>query len=343
MSGNWEISDLRSAENLWTDFIRAMPNSVIFHHPAWINLLAECYHLNPFLLLSKDAQGKIEAGIPFIETIGLFNKKKWVSLPFTDHCEPLSISNDSLTNLSNALRDLSSLGKEIELRWNFADEFPFPKFSQYYYHQLLLDNDERNIEKRIDPKDFRQVRVAYKRGITIDTGTSIEHVKSFYNLHVDTRHRKGVPVQPWHFFELLQKTILDPGFGFVVLAYKQKACMGAAIFLNWNRSMIYKYSALADAGRQLLAMDPILWTAIRWGCQNGYQILDMGRTDMQDVGLRRFKERWGAERTMLSYSSSQPHISNRGEKVLPILQTIIKISPTCLCRVIGETLYGYFG
>ena len=88
----------------------------------------------------------------------------------------------------------------------------------------------------------------------------------------------------------------------------------------------------------------LLWTAIRWGCENGYVLFDMGRTDLDDTGLRAFKSGWGAREMPLAYSTLSPEpLQSVTGRLMPIMQTVIRNSPLWVCRATGELLYKHFG
>jgi hypothetical protein len=331
----------------WMELITADPISTLFHHPKWIDLLTESYHYSAWILAITNKAGEVEAGIPIVQTRNIFGREKWVSLPFTDHCAPISKNDQSLNHLMDYLENHSQLNPKlnIELRWNYSKKEFIQKITNYDLFRVYLSSDEHDVANRINPKYFRQIKIAYRRGVKIETGTTIEHVKSFYRLHTLTRKRKGIPVQPWRFFELLWRDIITTGAGFIILAYDESECLAGAVFLNWNRTLIYKYSASIEKARSLLAMDPILWTAIRWGCQNGFSVLDMGRTDIEDIGLSRFKQRWGAEKIPLTYTNlgSNPSTKINDTTWMPILKKTIKHSPTWIGRTIGEIFYRFSG
>ena len=88
----------------------------------------------------------------------------------------------------------------------------------------------------------------------------------------------------------------------------------------------------------------LFWTAIRWGCENGDTLFDIGKTDLANTGLREFKSGWGAKEMPLAYStlSPEPPRSITG-KLMPILQKVIRNSPLWVCRAMGELLYKHFG
>jgi lipid II:glycine glycyltransferase (peptidoglycan interpeptide bridge formation enzyme) len=190
----------------------------------------------------------------------------------------------------------------------------------------------------------RNIRVAERRGVRIESGNQRNHVEVFYRLHLETRQRKGMPIQPWRFFHILGRSLLEKGLGFVLLAYKDDACLAGAVFLHWHGTLTYKFGASHFDGLSLRPNNLVMWAAIRWGCENGYSLFDMGRTDIDDAGLRAFKSGWGAEETPLAYStlSAEPSQPVTG-KLMPIMQTVIRNSPPWVCRATGELLYKHFG
>jgi len=330
----------------WAPYLSANQLANVFHHPAWSYLLAESYSYEPFVLAAFNSEGDILGGIPLIGIRSIFNKKRLVSLPFTDHCPPLFASYSALQVLTDHMVTLSKEDRisRIELRSDYPLLPGMHRCSDYVLHRVRLAPDESEVSSRIKPKHFRQVKVAEERGVQIKRGVDTGFVRQFYHMHMLTRRRKGVPVQPWKFFELLVQHITQQGLGFVLLAYKDQECVAGAVFLNWNKTLIYKYSASIEKARQLLAMDLLLWTAIQWGCENGYEWMDMGRTDKEDQGLRYFKRRWGAEEIPLYYCTisedvQKPSSGEWAERAKPIIQR----SPPWVCRAAGELLYRHFG
>lgn len=138
--------------------------------------------------------------------------------------------------------------------------------------------------------------------------------------------------------------IVDQGLGFVLLAYKDNECIAGSVFLNWQKTLIYKYGASNLAGRNLGANQLVMWSAIRWGCENGYQLFDMGKTNNHNTGLRQFKSRWGAVEKPLIYSLISDKKSKQfGGNLQGIMQSVIQKSPIWVCRISGELLYKHFG
>jgi len=337
---------LKPDDERWTAYLSSNQQANIFHHPAWSILLAECYSYEPFVFAAFNSHRDIQAAISLIRIKSLFNKPRLVSLPFTDHCSPLFSDLATLQYLTDGLAALSLGGEisRIDLRANYPTLPGKYRYSNYVLHRIKLAPDESDVSSCIKPKHFRQVKVAEKRGVRIERGYDRGFMRQFYYLHTLTRRRKGIPVQPWMFFELLVQHITQQGLGFILLAYKDQDCIAGAVFLNWNKTLVYKYSASIEKARQLLAMDLLLWTAIQWGCKNGYDWMDMGRTDKEDEGLKYFKGRWGAEESPLNYSMLPGETKNlTNNNFMTFAQSLIRRSPPWVCRITGELFYKHFG
>jgi lipid II:glycine glycyltransferase (peptidoglycan interpeptide bridge formation enzyme) len=216
--------------------------------------------------------------------------------------------------------------------------------SHYVRHILNINCDIKSISKSLHRTQRQNVRTAEKNDVKIEWGNELDHLHEFYRLHCLTRHRQGVPVQPWRFFELIFMRLIDQGLGFILLANQDDQCLAAGLFLHWQNTLIYKYAASNECGQNLRPNHLLTWTAICWGCENGYKVFDFGRTDVDNEGLRSFKIRWGAEEIPLCYSvfSTKPTRPSV-ERMMPLMKKIIRKSPPWVCRSAGELLYRYFG
>lgn len=329
----------------WLGFAASMPQANIFHHPAWISLLSDCYGYRPFVIAVHNDGGETTAGLPMMEVNSLLTSRRWISLPFTDHCAPLYRDAGALGELIGGLVDLShTVGTpRIELRGELPSHPAIQSYSPHVLHTIELSSDVETVADRIHSMHRRNIRIAERKGVRIELGRKPEHLRTFYDLHILTRRYHGVPVQPRKFFDLLGSRIIEQGLGFVLLAYKDDQCLAGAVFLHWRQTLTYKYGASSREGLSLRPNNLLFWTAIRWGCENGYRILDMGRTGIENTGLRDFKSRWGAEERPLIYSllsAEPPKLTPR--PLMQTAQTVIRKSPVWVGRMVGELLYKHF-
>jgi serine/alanine adding enzyme len=325
----------------WMDLVYSSAEANIFHHPAWIELLTKSFEDPTFIFAIPDEQGRLAAGTPIAEMGKLFSKRRWVALPFSEYCVPLYRSITSLNQLKDELTKtaLKRSGPRIEIRYNLPASVFIQTQSRYYRHTLRLNEDIEQVIKQFSPRQMAHIRSLEKDGFYVASGTSLKEVKTFYKLHISTTKRQGIPVQPWSFFEHLAHNLIEQRLGYVLTAYnKEKGCVAAGVFLYWNKKLTCKYIATDAAWQHLHPELLLIWTAISWGCANGYEFFDFGRTDDGDDEQLAMKRQWGAEETRLTYS----YIASPQQNKLPqntwlsnLGQAFIRRSPDWVCRVIG--------
>ncbi len=339
---------LRPDDPRWSELVAADPGANIFHHPAWQALLRDSYGYRPFVLAAFDSNGRLAAGLPLMEVSNPLRGKRWAGLPFTDHCTPLSCGPGGLERLNQRLRSLADTAGQngqppIELR-GYAPAGIGSKTDEFAFHSIDLRPDPGELMRGLHSMHRRNIKTARSAGVRVTQGTSADDMEEFYRLHVLTRRKQGVPVQPRRFFKLLRGSLLEQGLGFIQLAYHQDRCVAAAVFLHWQKTLTYKYGASDPNALNLRPNNLLFWRAIEWGHQNGFEHLDMGRSATDNTGLRAFKTRWGAEENFLPYVtlSSQP-VSHSDGKWMRLMNAIIHHTPAWVCRLSGEILYKFVG
>jgi len=326
----------------WRDFVASQPSARIFHHPEWARLLADCYGYPARAIALTMRGAAVTAGLPVIDVSGRIGGRRWVSLPFTDSC-PL-IADDSSDDLVAALRDVARDARldVLELRGPLPTHAAVQSHTAFVRHELPLSLESRVMWEGFRKNHRRSVRDAEKAGVRIVRGSSAADLDIFYRLHLRTRRRLGVPIQPRRFFALLLERIIQRGLGFMLIAYAESVPVAAAIFTAWNGTVTYKYGARDERFPKLDASHLIFWTAIQCASDEGHRTFDFGRSDLQQTNLRAFKSGWGAHEEQLAYSwiarSPIRPSTNRLEKVMGV---VIRNSTPWVCRAIGEALYKY--
>jgi len=302
---------IAAIDQRWQAFIETRPEANTFHHPVWLDLLAKCYGYRPFEISVRDGNDQILAGIPVMEITNLLFGKRWVSLPFSDHCAPLQMDAQSYTKLIDGLitlfhhRNLS----RVELRWDIPERDEFQLSSQFALHTLPLQPDAGLVAKGFDRIHRQNIRQAENNQVKVEWGNQLKDMRQFYLLQLETRRRHGMPSQPWRFFRLLYEELIKNGFGSVVLAYKDEQCIAGIILFHWQQTLMCKYAASREETMKLRPNNLLFWTAIQWGCENGYTVFDMGRTDLDNPGLCRFKLGWGAVERKMNYFDIKPELT----------------------------------
>jgi lipid II:glycine glycyltransferase (peptidoglycan interpeptide bridge formation enzyme) len=208
-------------------------------------------------------------------------------------------------------------------------------------HSLELASDAGAVHARLSSMHQRNIRKAVRAGVEIARGNAEGDIETFYQLHLRTRRRHGVPIQPRRFFRLLQRRVIEPGHGFVLTASVGGSPIASAVFLAWNGVLMYKYGASDERYWEHRPNNLLLWSAIKWGCENGYRSFDLGRSDLHDPGLRSFKSGWGASEEPLIHSGTALEREHARPIVEWALAAMIRRAHPWVSRALGELLYRY--
>jgi CelD/BcsL family acetyltransferase involved in cellulose biosynthesis len=326
------VIELELEDPRWRELVESCPEAGPFHLPAWARLLSDTYRYRASAIAAEDASGKLVAGVPVLEVRG-----RRVALPFTDACGPLAVSAEGLAELSRTLARVG--GVEVRSALPGAVEHTVA-----VQHLLALRTDPQLVFSGFKKSQIRQpIGKAERNGVVIRDGDSwADLVHTFYDLHVLTRRRQGVPVQPRRFFELLWERLIAPGHGFVLVAEHEATPIAAGVFLSWNGTVIYKFGASDESKLRVRPNHLLMWHAIRRACESGARTFDFGRSDLGNTGLRAFKSAFGAIEWPLVYSQFGGSSAYLGDgRAARALAPVIKRSPPWVCRGLGELLYKY--
>lgn len=328
----------------WIDFIGSSTQATPFHHPGWARVISHTYGYKSLAAVRLDPTGRIVAGLPLMEIGKRSARRRWVALPFTDHLPPLAGDASELLPLIDGISVLQREAgiAQLQVRSELPG-YPTGAAPVAVIHTLALDQDHDKLLRRFKRASVRKgIARARDNGLTVRHHDSVEDLtEHFYRLHLSTRRRLGVPVQPRRYFEHLWSEMIEPGRGFLLLAYYGDIPIAGAVFLAWNGTVTYKYGASDERYWNLHPNHLLMWTAICWGCENGFHTFDFGRSDFESKGLRQFKSGWTEERT-LTYTNighSSPAADN--PRLKAAVTAIVHHSPPWVCRLIGEAFYKY--
>lgn len=320
----------------------------IFYTSYWANVLSESYRYKP-LFFTITESNTLLAFIPCMEVKSLFTGKRGISLPFTDFCEPIITE----TKYFNIIIDyILSYGKNaqwkyFEIRGGNEHKVERDASATYYLHDIDLNGDESKIFSNLKSNIKRNIRKALREGVKVEIHHSLDAIKQFYRLNCITRKKHGIPPQPYNFFRNVFKYIISENKGFVVLATYNEIIIAGAIYFFLEKKAIYKYGASDDKYQHLRANNLVMWSAIKWFIENGYQSLSLGRTAPTNVGLIRFKEGWGTTKRELKYYTYNIKINHQRQavprKINNMISICLKKMPIFILKIIGRIVYRHIG
>ena len=327
----------------------------MFHTPEWLEALHRTYGYEPVALTTSSPSVDLENAIVFCRVRSWLTGQRMVSLPFSDHCQPLVNSSDEFDELMDGLRrdDDASRWKYVELRPleadAVADEHP-DEVNRFWFHRLDLTPSADALFRGLHKDSVqRKILRARREALVCDEGRSQEVLERFYDLVLITRQRQGIPPQPLAWFRNLVACMGDRIR--IRLASKDGRPVAGIVTLHHRNTLVYKYGASNKQYSNLGGMQLLLWNAIEDARRDGASSLDMGRSDWDDDGLVEFKRRWGATKSGLVYwrypgtrrqtvDTSWLNTSGVGTRVV---NQVVAIAPRGLTTSLSRVLYRHFG
>jgi CelD/BcsL family acetyltransferase involved in cellulose biosynthesis len=341
----YEVDPLRDPH--WRAFVESHARSSIFHTPEWLEALSRTYGFQP-LAVTTSARGEdLKNGLVFCSVKNWRGGRRMVSLPFSDHCEPL-VDGDDLERVLSALKDNLRAGKsrQIELRPVTAPAGLVGESGSeptFWLHRLDLRPSLEDLFRGFH-KDCVQrcIRRAERERLAHEEGRSEELLRSFYRLTVLTRRRQHLPPQPLPWFRNLVQAMGDRLT--IHLASKDGKPVASILTLRHKGTLTYKYGCSDKSLGSLGGMQFLFWKAIQEAKTSGLVEFDLGRTDLDNPGLIAFKDRWGASRSSLVYLRFPVRRSHHGGGRLGvrIAKQLFSVAPDCVLTTAGRFLYRYF-
>ena len=331
----------------WDDLVLSKQDYSFFHSSFWARVLSKSYGYKP-CYFSIFNNGCLVALIPLMEIKSLLTGYRGVSLPFSDHCEPI-FSNDTL--FQDVWNEIISYGEKSH--WKFVELRGGENFFQdispsscYYTHALDISKNVDEILSSFRDSTRRNIKKAIRKGVKVKKCNSFDSLKEFYRLNCMTRKFYGLPSQPFYFFKNIYNYVIRKNQGGIILAfYNGKAIAGAVYFL-FGEKVIYKYSAWDRSYQNFRPNNLVMWEAINGYSQNGYRSICFGRTKVQHRGLLQFKEGWGVEKRLIKYFKydfKKEKMVNKGAKNIDFYKFILSKMPSSFLNCTGLLLYRHIG
>lgn len=338
------------ADERWGAFLKRHPKASVFHTPAWLRALQQTYGYKPVVLTTSPSGEPLTDGLVFCEIDSWITGRRLVSLPFSDHCEPLFDSSDSETRL------LGYLGEYARRNFRYAEVRPLERreaadiggwrpSSTFCFHMLSMDAPLDQLFRNFH-KDCiqRKVRRAEREGIGYEKGQSEQQLQVFYKLMLRTRRRQGLPPQPIEWFRNLINCL---GENVIIrLAYTREQAAAAILTLAYKDTITYKYGCSDERFNQLGATPFLFWKAIQEAKDEGMRRFDLGRSDIDNDGLMAFKSRLGAVKSSVTYwrcSSSETDKRPGSERLAKIGKYIFSRLPDVALVESGKVMYKHMG
>jgi len=331
----------------WSDLVARHPASSVFHSKEWLSALRVAYGYEPVVFSLNEPHTPLTSGIVFCKVNSWLTGSRLVSVPFSDHCDPLVASSaefDELLSLvARTLRDRTKDYCEVRpLRFQPSSCTGFGESDRYVWHTVDLRPPLDTILRRFHTSEQRKIRRSVREGLTYEEGNSERLLGHFYKLLVDTRRRQHLPPQPMKWFRSL---IASFGMSLKIrVAFKDSEPIASILTISHHETVTYKYGCSDARMHAMGGVAMLFWNTIRQAKTDGHETFDLGRSEISNQGLVNFKEHWGGMGSNISYWRNPNHPrAHESSWKRKIAQRFVDSVPDRFLIASGRAFYKHIG
>ncbi len=341
----------------WDAFVSAHPLGLVYHLSAWQRVLESAFgHIRGRVLVLRDADGQIRAGLPIYQVKSWLLKNRTVSVPFATMCDPLVSTREEFDLLWPAIEEAAGRNnsQRIEIRTRRINTDCIPPLltagARYKHHDLPLAASAETLFRGFHESCVcRRVKKAKRTGIVIEERQDEQSLRAFHAIMAATRRRLSLPPMPLAFFQAMHR-FLSPNHVALYLAMHAGEPVGGLLALKFRDLWTAEYSGDADNAppgtNQLL-----YWQTIQWAKSSGAGRFSFGRTSLENTGLLEYKRRWATVEEDLTdfiyYPGSAPtQVKESPKTVNPAFYAaarLLRYTPTAVQRAFGDFCYRHLG
>ncbi|QQS37253.1 MAG: GNAT family N-acetyltransferase [Ignavibacteriales bacterium] len=331
----------------WNESLTTKDNFSFFHTSMWAEVLVNSYRYKPFYILSQ-SDNTVKFLLPLMEINSSFTHRRAISLPFSDHCEPINEIGLDAESFLSKIYEIGILNEWRTIEFRGGENF-FPEKNIYNYvlgHSLSLGKSVEDIFNSLTLNTKRNIKKAIRENVRVDITDDFNSIKIFYELMSITRKRHGLPTQPLNFYRQIHESIIKKNSGILMLASHNGKYIAGAMFFHIGNKALFKFGASDMEYKHLRANNLIMWEAITYYKAAGHLNLDFGRTDLTAAGLRHYKLGWGCEERLIPYFKYDVRRKVFIKKIIhPAygIESIFKHLPVTLLKKIGDIFYKHMG
>ena len=155
------------------------PSASVFHTSAWLRALQLSYGYQPVVLTTSSPEEDLTNGIVFCRVKSRITGNRLVSLPFSDHCEPLFGDPNELASLLSMLKTdrVQKDTKYVEIRplhAKLAEQSSFEAAETFWHHRIDLRTPTDTLFLQFHTNIQRNIKRAEQKFLRYETGRSNE-------------------------------------------------------------------------------------------------------------------------------------------------------------------------
>jgi Acetyltransferase (GNAT) domain len=331
-------------------FLDRQPDSTIFHLPEWADVVRGTYgHDIRYWTVSDGDEIAGAFPVTILRAPGLGSK--YIAMPYQmDSGVPLAADTavrDAL--LEACIADAKRSGaKYIEIRHRGeADWLESAGFVRVESGLVTTTVPLTGLELTQAEHGHRQrVRKAGRLGVEVERTASIEDLRTFRRMYLETGRAMGAPQAGWRYFAAMH-THLGSRLG-LYMAKREGGTVGGFLVLGEGRTLFARCSA--HSSREALSANAgqaLWWKSMTDAAEAGFEEFNCGISWVGDTGLIKWKEGWGGtSRPVYTYIlplRSKPPEAGGYFEGYGLAKAVWRRMPLALVDVIGHQVTRWIG
>lgn len=306
------------ADRRWETFVAGHPQATVYHHPAWMRVLNNEYDQPSVHLACVSRDGRVRGVLPLLHTRGVpllrgpLTSRRLSSLPRTPVAGPLADGSATTAALLREAvartRQEPGLLLQVKVREPLLDDAAAGLEASPWRNTYVIElPDDPGSVRFGDSRNHTRIRSGVRKaralGCFVKPAETLDEVRAWYRLYLDTMRAHVVPPRPLRLFEAMWDVLLDRGMMRLLLAYKAEATRPAlvagSLFLTFGDTIFYAFNGRAREQLWMRPNDLIQWEAVHQAAAEGFRYYDLGEVTARNEGLAQFKKKWAADARQL--------------------------------------------
>jgi serine/alanine adding enzyme len=285
-----DIIEVRDSKNgRWDQYVWDSPQANPFHLLGWKNVLQKAFDLKPVYLVAKD-DDDIKGILPLIPISSKLTGNYVTSMPG-------GVCADSEDVAADLLKEAKELTKKINAKYlilrDCRQKLDLPHLVTNEDHCTFL------VELHDDPQVNwyeinRRVRQSTKKAMRADLEVIFgqDHLGEFYPVYAGALQERGTPTQGLSFFKNLLAEF--PSIFNIVVVCREDHALGGGFVALFKDTIYNTWGGMLRQYYNMRTNYLLYWETLKYGCENGFQWVDLGRCEW-DSGVFNFKKQWAGQ------------------------------------------------
>lgn len=330
----------------WNSFL-ARNGGPIFARWEWGTACAGYGH-DPFYLGARADDGRLLGALPLVRMQSSVFGNKLVSMPFSEYGSVVidSDAEESGEATRRLAKRASELADELEvdfvsLRGRELGEVPsYERRERWVTFEIPLDGGPESVWDALDGDRRNHVRQARDNDLEVRRGESLDDLRTYYRLYLESQRGHGSPPHSFRFFEHLWNAF-HPDDMRLQLVERDGKLINASIEFPFGDT-IYGWSGVSDyEHRDLDGGSLNQWKILEWGAENGYGTYALGRTE-EGSGVYTFKKSFGGEKVWLTdyhyFPAGRTDLPDPRKEKYESVKEVWRRLPLPVTRIVGSRI-----